>query len=85
MIPHASPPGKRLKVNAVTSRTGWVKDRGGGRRRPEPAADCVPIVGDQPWTRVTWKGTNDLGTGQKSVVTLRVEMKQAKVFGLEID
>ena len=48
-------------------------------------ADCVPIVGDAPWTRVTWKGQDDPGIVEGKPVTLRIEMKQAKVFGLEWD
>ncbi len=48
-------------------------------------ADCVPIVGDQHWTPVKWKGGDSLGIGEGRSVTLRIEMKQAKVFGLEWD
>jgi hypothetical protein len=84
MIPFL-PPGKTtLKINAVTLRTGWVKVEVAGVDG-RSLADCIAIVGDQHWTRVIWKGANDLGTGPKSAVTLRVEMKQAKIFGFEID
>jgi hypothetical protein len=48
-------------------------------------ADCVPVVGDQHWSRVTWKGGDDLGADPQRPVTLRIEMKHAKVFGLEFD
>ena len=76
--------GKTLKINALTLRTGWVKVEvaGVGGRS---LADCVPIVGDQHWTRVTWKGGDDLGIGEGKPVTLRIEMKHARVFGLEFD
>ncbi len=47
--------GKRLKINALTLRTGWVKVEVVGKDG-RGLADCVPIVGDQHWTRVTWKG-----------------------------
>ncbi len=78
------PPGKRLEINALTLRTGWVKvgvlgvDGHG-------LADCVPIVGDQHGTRVTWKGGDDLGVGEGKPITLRIEMKQAKLYGLEFE
>jgi hypothetical protein len=83
MIPLLAP-GKTLKINAVTLRTGWVKVEVAGvdGRR---LADCTPIIGDQHWTRVAWKGGDDLGTGERKVVTLRIELKHAKIFGLEFD
>jgi hypothetical protein len=81
MIP-ILPPGRHLEINAVTLRTGWVKvgvlgvdGRGTG--------DCVPIVGDQPRARVAWKGGDDLGGGDGRPVTLRLELKQARLYGLE--
>ena len=59
-------------------------DQGRGRRREgRSLAECIPVVGDRHWTRVTWKGGGDLGTGEGRDVTLHVEMKQAKLFGLE--
>jgi hypothetical protein len=83
MIPLVAP-GKALRINAVTLRTGWVKVEvvGDGGRS---LANCVPIVGDQHWTRVVWKNADDLGVGPGRAVTLRIEMKQAKVFGLEFE
>ncbi len=83
MIP-LIPPGKRLKINALTSRTGWVKVEVVGKDG-RGLGDCVPIVGDKPWSRVTWKGGDDLGIGPGQAVMLRVEMKQAKVYGFEFD
>lgn len=71
-------------VHALTARTGWVKiDAAGVKGRS--LADCVPIVGDQHWTPVIWKGANDLGVNPAEAVTLRIEMKQAKIFGLEFE
>jgi len=83
MIPVIAP-GKRLKLNALTLRTGWVKVEVAGVAG-RALADCVPIVGDQHWTQVTWKGGDSLGVDEGRPVTLRIEMKQAKVFGLEMD
>ena len=83
MIPLIAP-GKTLKINALTLRTGWVKIEVLGVQG-RSLADCVPIVGDAHWTTVRWKGAGDLGVGEGQPVTLRVEMKQARVFGLEMD
>ena len=54
MIPIVAP-GKTLKINALTLRTGWVKVEVVGVSG-RALAECIPIVGDQHWTRVTWKG-----------------------------
>jgi len=83
MIPIMAP-GRVLKVNALTLRTGWVKVgvKGASGRS---LGDCQPIVGDRHWTRVTWKGGDDLGVKQDRPITLRLELYQAKVFGLEFE
>ena len=52
--------GKTLKLNAVTLRTGWVKIEVVGATG-RTLADCVPIIGDQHWTQVKWKGGAELG------------------------
>jgi len=78
------PPGRRLKLNALTLRTGWVKVEVVGVDARK-MTECIPIVGDQHWVRVTWKQGNDLGVEEGRPVTLRVELKQAKLFGLEFE
>ncbi len=83
MIPLIAP-GKTLKINAVTRRTGWVKVEVVGKNG-RSLAECVPAVGDSAWSRVTWKGGDDLGIAAGQAVTLRVELNQAKVFGLEFE
>jgi hypothetical protein len=81
MIP-IIPPGKQLVINALTLRTGSVRIGVLGVAG-RSLADCVTIVGDQPGARVAWKGGDDLGAAVGQPVTLRVEMRQAKVYGLE--
>ena len=54
MIPVIAP-GKRLKINAVTFRAGWVKVEVAGVKG-RAMADCVPIVGDHHWSEVKWNG-----------------------------
>ena len=58
-----------------------------GRVQGEPydLADCAPIIGDQHWTQVTWHSTTDLGIEEGKPVTLRFELYQAKLFGLEFE
>jgi hypothetical protein len=83
MIPVVAP-GKTLRINAVTLRTGWVKVEVVGKQG-RTLADCTPVIGDQHWSRVTWKDAADLGAEPGRPVTLRVEMSQAKIYGLEFD
>ncbi|MBI2435773.1 MAG: hypothetical protein HYV26_23200, partial [Candidatus Hydrogenedentes bacterium] len=83
MIP-LMPPGKTLKVNALTRRTGWVKVEVAGVDGHQ-MADCTPLIGDQHWAQVSWKGGGELGVNDGDPVTLRVELKQAKLFGLEFE
>ncbi len=83
MIPFIAP-GKTLKINALTLRTGWIKIEVAGKAG-RSFADCVPIIGDQPWSVVAWKGATDLGVDSGRPVTLRIEMQHAKLFGLELE
>jgi len=45
-------------------------------------ADCDRIIGDSLAAPVTWKGEETIGHKGKPV-SIRVQMKQAKLFGLE--
>lgn len=79
-------PGKTLKINAVTRRTGWIKvEVAGVAGRSE--SDCAPIVGDQHWTPVAWNGDTDLGIGNElsQPLVLRIKLYQAKLYGLQFD
>jgi hypothetical protein len=83
MIP-IMPPGRILKINALTLRTGWVKAEVKGVSG-RSLQDCTPIVGDQHWAQVAWKGGKDLGVELDRPVTLRFELYQAKLFGLQFE
>lgn len=83
MIP-VMPRGRSLKINAVTQRSGWVKVEIVGVKG-RSLADCVPIIGDQPWTRVKWQGGDDLGITDGQDATLRIELQQAKLYGVEFE
>jgi len=92
------PPGRTLKINATTSRAGFIKiqveDASTLASDPPRERDAVvgrtlveadPIVGDQFWTTVTWNGEADLGMEEGTPIQLRFEMDMAKVFGLEFE
>ncbi len=83
MIP-LLPPGRTLKVNALTQRTGWVKVGVQGIDG-RALADCTPIIGDQHWTAISWKGGTDLGVNDGQPVTLKIELYQAELYGLQFD
>jgi hypothetical protein len=78
------PPGTRLRANAVTQRAGWVKVGVAGVAGRD-LSDCTPVVGDCYGTPVAWKGGDDLGVAAGRPVTLRVAMKQAKLYALEFE
>ena len=92
------PPGRTLKINAETRRSGGIRievDRWGwsDEGRPYPyqltplsgrsMAESTPIVGDQHWTTVTWKNGSDLGYQEGESIVLRFELDQATIYGLE--
>lgn len=74
--------GTRLRVNALTRRTGHVRIEIVGVDG-RTLADCDPLVGDQTWTEVTWRGAPEIGLEVGQPVTLRVELKQGKLYGIE--
>ena len=77
-------PGRVLELNTITKRTGWVKIEVSGVVG-HSLEDCVPIVGDQAWTRVTWKGGDDLGIESGQSVALHIQMYQATLYGLQFE
>lgn len=83
MIPIIAP-GMTPKVNAVTHRTARVKIEMAGVNG-RSLAECTPTVGYQHSARITWKAVNHMGVDAGQPVTLRVQFKQATLFGLEID
>jgi hypothetical protein len=77
-------PGARLQVNAVTRRTGWIKVEVAGVDG-RSLAECGPLVGDLHWANVAWKEENTLGVEPGKDVTLRIEMKQARLYGIQFE
>jgi len=77
-------PGRTLKVNALTKRTGgiWIEVAGIEGRSFD---DCARVFGDRHWTTVEWNGEADLGFEDGQPVTLRLKLDQAELYGLEFE
>jgi len=83
------PPSERLRVNADIAPTGYlqVAVRVWGSSQDLPGrtfADSDRLIGNSLAARVSWKGDDALGH-QGQPIMLRVQMKQAKLFGFEFD
>jgi hypothetical protein len=77
-------PGKTLKINALTGRAGWIKVEVVGAKG-HSLSDCQAIVGDQFRTAVAWKDADAPGIVAGQPITLRIELKQAKLYGLDFE
>jgi len=81
------PPGRRLRINALTRRGGGifveVAAMDGRPLAGRSFAEARPIVGDHHWSTLTWRGQEDLGHPENTGVILRFCMDQAQLFGLE--
>ncbi len=80
------PPGRKLRINALTQRAGSILVEVVGQNGQPIAgntfADATPIIGDQFRTVVTWKDKDDLGHKDGESIFLRFRMDKAKLFGL---
>ncbi|MBN2357796.1 hypothetical protein JXO59_16920 [candidate division KSB1 bacterium] len=82
-------PGRRLLVNALTERAGYVKIEvvalNGTAIKGYTFADADAIIGDQYRTPVTWKGKAELDVPPGTPVWLRFRMKMARIFFLDFE
>jgi hypothetical protein len=83
------PPGRKLRINAVTRRGGSIRIEVANLDR-EPVtgrtfADSIPIVGDQHRTPATWKGGEDVGTPDGAPIVLRFKLDRASIYGLDFE
>jgi hypothetical protein len=82
-------PGKKMRVNALTERTGEVlieaADLNGKPLPGRTFDDAVPIVGDQYMTEVRWNDAADLGVETGEPIVLRFRLKQAKLYCLDFE
>ena len=81
------PPGRRLRLNALTKRAGSIRCEVAGMDGTPLAgrsfAESRPVSGDRHWTPLVWGGIEDLGFKDGSAILLRFRMEQAQLFGLE--
>jgi hypothetical protein len=83
------PPSEHLRLNADVAPTGYLKiairiwgssqDLAG-----RTFSESDRVIGNSLATRVTWKGEETIGHNARPIC-LRVQMKQAKLFGIEFD
>jgi hypothetical protein len=81
------PAGRKLKINAVTTRGGSIlAEVAGLDGKPLPGrsfAEASPRTGDLHWVFLDWQGNEDLGHAKNMPIMLRFRMDQAQLFGLE--
>ena len=82
-------PGKKLKINALTQRTGYIKvelvEFDGKPIAGYSFQDADPVIGDLFWTEVTWNGKAETPVAPGTAVWFRFKLKQAKLYGLEFE
>jgi hypothetical protein len=83
------PPGRRLRINALTKRAGSILvavTRRNGELVPGRSFDeAAPIAGDQHRAAVRWRSGDDLGVPAGEPVCLRFRMDRAKLYGIEFE
>jgi hypothetical protein len=83
------PPGKRLKINAVTERAGSILveacDVDAKPLAGRSLKEATPIVGDQFRTPVKWGSVEDLGLKEGEADVLHVKLNKAKLFGFDFE
>jgi hypothetical protein len=92
------PPGRKLKINALTQRAGGIRVQIHRKKEgiiPDYAVDevipgrsfeeCDVVQGDQFWKTVTWNGEADLGFTEGDGVVISFKMDRAKIFGVEFE
>jgi hypothetical protein len=82
-------PGKKLKINALTQRTGHIKvelvEFDGKPIEGFTFEESDAIIGDQFWTEVTWNGEAELPVDPGTPIWFRFKLNQAKLYGLEFE
>jgi hypothetical protein len=83
------PPGKTIKINAVTKRAGTIRvevcDFNAKAIPGRTIADATPIVGDQFHTTLAWGAQTEIGVEKGNPVILHFVMEQAKIYGLDFE
>jgi len=83
------PTGEKIKINALTQRTGHIKvelvESNGKPIEGYTFEESDPIIGDQHWTELTWNGKSKLPVEPGTPIWLRFKLSQAKIYGLEFE
>lgn len=79
--------GNRLVLNAAAQPGGWIRvgllDSEGNPIANRSVTDCQTLTGDQiAWT-VAWSNGNDVAPWSNKPVRLRIELRDADVFGFQ--
>ncbi len=81
------PPGRRVRINALTKRAGGIRVEVAGMDGKPLAgrsfAESKRVTGDHHWTTLDWGGSDDLGYEANTAILLRFRLDQAQLFGLE--
>lgn len=81
------PPGRKLRINAVTRRAGVILvEVAGLNGKPLPGRsfhDARPMFGDLYWEELSWGGSADLGFPEHAAIILRFRLEKAELYGLE--
>ena len=76
--------GRKLRLNVQTQVAGNQPKAPVKPLQGRSFSDCDPITGDHLDHVVTWKREEELGHESGQPVTLRIRMKAAKLFALEL-
>lgn len=83
------PPGRKLRINAVTKRAGSilveVASLNGRPLAGRSFSDAKPLFGDIYREYVSWGGLADIGSPEGAPVILRFRLSQAQLYALEFD
>jgi hypothetical protein len=83
------PPGRKIRINAMTARAGGVKievcDFDGNPVAGRTLAEAQVISGDHFRTPLKWGQTDDIGVAKDQPVILHFVMDRAKIYGLDFE
>jgi len=83
------PPGRKLRINALTRRAGSIRvavtRRFGDYLPGRSFDDAVPFVGDQAWTPIRWKTGDELPSRPGEPIALCFRLDRARLYGVEFE
>jgi hypothetical protein len=84
------PPSQRLRINAVTKRSGAIRIEVLDARSRKPVAgremeSCKPLYGDLHREPVTWKGGDTIGLDRDIPVAFRISIQYGAIYFVEFE